>query len=65
MTDFSTWERKTLEQLARDLLMQNAYLRADVQTLLAAWRNELKRTMNLNLDKLIELEMGNVKNQGS
>ena len=65
MTDFSTWERKTLEQLAGDLLMQNAYLRADVQTLLAAWRNELKRTMNLNLDKLIELEMGNVKNQGS
>lgn len=65
MSDFSTWERKTLEQLAGDLLMQNAYLRADVQTLLAAWRNELKRTMNLNLDKLIELEMGNVKNQGS
>jgi hypothetical protein len=59
MSDFSTWERKTLEQLAGDLLMQNAYLRADVQTLLAAWRNELKRTMNL------KLEISNVKNQGS
>lgn len=59
MSDFSTWERKTLEQLARDLLVQNAYLRADVQTLLAAWRNELKRTMNL------KLEISNVKNQGS
>ena len=59
MSDFSTWERKTLEQLARDLLTQNAYLRADVQTLLAAWRNELKRTMNL------KLEISNVKNQGS
>ena len=59
MSDFSTWERKTLEQLVGDLLMQNAYLRADVQTLLAAWRNELKRTMNL------KLEISNVKNQGS
>ena len=59
MSDFSTWERKTLEQLAGDLLMQNAYLRADVQTLLAAWRNELKITMNL------KLEISNVKNQGS
>ena len=59
MTDFSTWERKTLEQLARDLLTQNAYLKADVQTLLAAWRNELKRTINL------KLEISNVENQGS
>tara|TARA_R110000796_G_scaffold5791_4_gene21231 strand:+ start:260 stop:439 length:180 start_codon:yes stop_codon:yes gene_type:complete len=59
MTDFSTWERKTLEQLARDLLTQNAHLRADVQMLLAAWRNELKRTINL------KLEISNVENQGS
>ena len=59
MTDFSTWERKTLEQLARDLLTQNAYLKADVQTLLAAWRNELKRTINL------KLEISNAENQGS
>ena len=59
MTDFSTWERKTLEQLARDLLTQNAYLKADVQTLLAAWRNELKRTMN------IKPEVSNAKNQGT
>ena len=59
MTDFSTWERKTLEQLARDLLTQNAYLKADVQTLLAAWRNELKTTMN------IKPEVSNAKNQGT
>ena len=59
MADFSTWERKTLEQLARDLLTQNAYLKADVQTLIAAWRNELKRTMN------IKPEVSNAKNQGT
>ncbi len=40
-TNFSTWDRPTLEKLALELLTQNAQLKADVQTLLAAWRNEI------------------------
>ena len=43
MTDFKTWQRETLEQFARDAAADNLQLKADVQTLLAAWRNELQK----------------------
>lgn len=43
MTDFSTWDRTTLERLARELLTENKQLKADVQTLLATWRNEIMK----------------------
>lgn len=41
MTDFQTWDRKTLEQFARDAAEENKRLREDIRTLLAAWRQVL------------------------
>jgi hypothetical protein len=40
--DFSVWDRKTLEQFARDAADENAALKADLKLLLAAWRQSLK-----------------------
>lgn len=43
MTDFSTWERATLEQFARESTEENLQLKEDLKTALAAWRNELQK----------------------
>ena len=45
-TNFSMWDRVTLEQFARDVANENMHLKADLQTALAAWRNELKEHTN-------------------
>ena len=45
-TNFSMWDRVTLEQFARDVANENTHLKADLQTALAAWRNELKEQTN-------------------
>ena len=42
-TDFSTWDRATLEKLARDALDANEILKADLKTALATWRELLKK----------------------
>jgi hypothetical protein len=42
-TDFSTWNRKTLEDFARDAATENAILREDLKAALAAWRKELSK----------------------
>jgi hypothetical protein len=42
-TDFSTWERKTLEDFARTAADENAILRQDLKAALAAWRKELSK----------------------
>lgn len=42
-TDFSTWERATLEKLATDLMAQNEQLAKDLKTALVAWRELLKK----------------------
>lgn len=42
-TDFSTWERDTLERLARELADENEQLKADLKTALTAWREQLKK----------------------
>ena len=41
-TDFSTWDRKTLEQFAREIADENAALKTDLKLLLAVWRQSLK-----------------------
>ena len=38
MTDYSTWDRQTLEALARDLADDNLALRADLRTAMVGWR---------------------------
>lgn len=40
-TDFSTWDRKTLEQFARDAADENLLLREQTALLIAAWRKEV------------------------
>lgn len=42
-TDFSTWDRVTLEKLARDALDANEVLKADLKTAIAAWRELLRK----------------------
>jgi hypothetical protein len=49
-TDFSTWERQTLEHFARTaadenrlLRQEDAILRQDLKAALAAWRKELSK----------------------
>jgi hypothetical protein len=43
MTDFSTWDRLTLERFARQTTDDNEQLKADLKTALAAWRAELQK----------------------
>lgn len=42
-TDFSTWERATLERLARELADENEQLKKDLKTAMTAWRVLLKK----------------------
>lgn len=42
-TDFSTWERTTLEQFARQAADENRELRADLRLALDAYRAEVRR----------------------
>ena len=41
-TDFSVWDRETLERFAREIADENATLKTDLKLLLAAWRQSLK-----------------------
>ena len=43
VTDFSTWDRATLEQFARDASGANVDLKEQVATLLDAWRKAVVR----------------------
>lgn len=45
MPDFSTWSRRNLEDVATDLAAENRLLRADVELLLDAWRDEVSRQL--------------------
>ncbi|WP_395026553.1 hypothetical protein [Comamonas odontotermitis] len=40
-TDFSTWQRETLERFAREVADENLQLRADVRTALNGYRREV------------------------
>jgi len=42
--DFTQWGRKSLEEIARVLADENKRLREDNKVLLAAWREQVKRT---------------------
>jgi hypothetical protein len=41
--DFSTWDRKTLEQFARQAADENRELREDIKVVIDAWREEVHR----------------------
>jgi len=43
MTDFSTWDRETLERFAREAADENKQLREDVKMLLNRIRELLKK----------------------
>lgn len=42
--DFTQWSREGLEEIARQLVDENKRLREDNKVLLAAWREQVKRT---------------------
>lgn len=42
-TDFSTWQRETLEQFARQAADENKQLRQDLRTALDAYRAEVRK----------------------
>lgn len=42
--DFTHWSRENLEQIAREAVDENEQLRADNKVLLAAWREQVRRT---------------------
>lgn len=44
-TDFSAWERKTLEAFARDAADENLVLRADIKALHEYIRNEWRKEL--------------------
>ena len=41
-TDFTGWQRGTLERFAREVADENLLLRADLKTVLGAWRSEVE-----------------------
>ena len=41
-TDFTNWERSTLERFARQVADDNLVLRTDLKVALAAWRGAVK-----------------------
>ncbi len=45
-TDFSTWQRETLERFAREVADENLQLRADVRTALDGYRAEVREQLN-------------------
>jgi hypothetical protein len=47
-TDFSTWERTTLEQFARQAADENRQLHADLRLALDAYRAEVRRQAKEN-----------------
>lgn len=53
MTDFSTWNRKTLEQFAQEAAAENAELREQNRELLADWR---KLVAQSGTNKQLEVE---------